>query len=156
MNYAEALEKIEPYQKTAPVDIIQIAERFGLKVWESNDLPPGISGKLFHDERNGGVSGYSILVNRAESSVRRRFTAAHEIGHFLLHRDRIGQGISDDEWYRGGLTSHEESEANRLAADILMPRPLIHDYQKRGFANAGVLADIFKVSKAAMKIRIGQ
>ncbi|MGH9393254.1 MAG: ImmA/IrrE family metallo-endopeptidase [Terriglobales bacterium] len=155
MKYTDALEKIEPYQKTAPVDVVKIAERFGLTVWESSDLPPGISGKLFRDNLNGGESGYSILVNKAESSVRRRFTAAHEIGHFLLHRDRIGQGISDDEWYRGGLTSAEEAEANRLAADILMPRALILDFQNRGFDDAVALASIFKVSKAAMRIRLG-
>ena len=29
-------------------------------------------------------------------------TAAHELGHYVYHRDRIGDGIYDDAAYRSG------------------------------------------------------
>ena len=56
-----------------------------------------------------------------------RYTAAHELGHFLLHRDRMhaGQWIGDTkETIReaeGAETVEMEREANRFAAELLMP-----------------------------------
>jgi Zn-dependent peptidase ImmA (M78 family) len=62
----------------------------------------------------------------------------------------------DDALYRSNLSTREEAEANRLAADILMPRHLIARYIKTyGFADPGFLASTFKVSEAAMRIRLG-
>jgi hypothetical protein len=58
---------------------------------------------------------------------RRRFTAAHELGHFVLHRDRMiaGRWIGDTrETIReadDGETMDMEREANRFAAELLMP-----------------------------------
>ena len=63
--------------------------------------------------------------------MRRRFTIAHEIAHFLLHRDKIGDQLSDDAMYRSSLSSDDERAANRLAADILMPMGLIQDYMRK-------------------------
>jgi Zn-dependent peptidase ImmA (M78 family) len=145
---------IRRFQQTAPVDIRGLAEDLGLKIWESSRLPEGISGKLFVDEKNGGSEHYSIPVNSADAYVRKRFTVAHEIAHFILHRDRIGEGLMDDEWYRSGLTTAEEGEANRLAADILMPPHLISQYLGRGLKDPEVLAKQFQVSVAAMRIQL--
>ncbi len=56
-----------------------------------------------------------------------RFTAAHELGHFLLHRDRMvgGQWIGDTketiQEEDGAGTNEMEREANRFAAELLMP-----------------------------------
>jgi Zn-dependent peptidase ImmA (M78 family) len=61
---------------------------------------------------------------------RRRFTAAHELGHFLLHRDRMtgGRWIGDTkETIReaGDLDSASmEREANRFSTELLMPDDL--------------------------------
>lgn len=146
---------IERFQHSAPVDVTALAEALGLSVWEDETLPEGISGKLFLDPVSGGASGYSIVVRASDAYVRRRFTVAHEIAHFILHRDRIGSSLTDDAMYRSGLSTREEAEANRLAADILMPRPLIAHYIKSyGSADPEVLASIFHVSEAAMRIRL--
>ena len=146
---------IERFQNSAPVDVTALAEALGLTVWEDESLPEGISGKLFQDPLRGGAMGYSIVVRASDAYVRRRFTVAHEIAHFILHRNRIGSSLTDDAMYRSNLSTREEAEANRLAADILMPRPLIVHYIKSfGSADPGVLASIFKVSEAAMRIRL--
>ncbi len=146
---------IQRFQQSAPVDIVGLSRAIGIQVWESRDLPPGISGKLFKDRAHGGAEGYSILVNAAEPFVRKRFTVAHEVAHFLLHRDRVGAELSDDTWYRSGLSDWDEVEANRMAADILMPMRLIREYISRGFTQVEPLADLFAVSREAMRIRLG-
>lgn len=146
---------IERFQQSAPVDVTQLAEALGLHVWEDDTLPEGISGKLFQDPVKGGLAGYSITVRASDAYVRKRFTVAHEIAHFLLHRNLIGISVTDDAFYRSDLSSREEAEANRFAADILMPRQLLAKYIKMYGSDPEVLAQMFKVSEAAMRIRLG-
>lgn len=110
---------IEQFQQEAPVDVVGIAEALGIHVWE--ERLGSISGKLFPDKLNGGTSGYSIVVNKTESEPRKRFTVAHELAHYILHRSDLENGIVEDALFRSGLSSKQETEANRLAADILMP-----------------------------------
>jgi hypothetical protein len=148
---------IQRFQQFVPVDVTGLAEALGLSVWEDDDLPKGISGKLFKDtSEHGGTAGYSIVVRASDAYVRRRFTVAHEIAHFLLHRNLIGNSITDDELYRSDLSNAQEAEANRLAADILMPDALVALNIKRYGADPAVLAPLFEVSEAAMRIRLGQ
>ena len=85
---------------------------------------------------------------------------AHEIGHYLLHRDQIGSGIVDDALYRSSLSDRREAEANRIAADILMPEGLVDTWLDRARVlgvddPASYLKQRFEVSDAAMKIRLG-
>jgi Zn-dependent peptidase ImmA (M78 family) len=149
-----AMPIIRRFQVTAPVDVTAMAQALGLRVWEDASLPDGIAGKLFHDQLNGGAEGFSIVVRASDPYVRRRFTVAHEIAHFVLHRNAIGSGLTDDAFYRSGLPTTMEAEANQFAADILMPRDLLARYINQYGAEARVLASIFKVSEAAMKIRL--
>ena len=152
LNDHDALT-IRRHQKTPPVNVVALATAFGLKVYH-DDLAEGISGKIIKDAAHGGPSGYSIVINSNESANRRRFTIAHEIGHYLLHRDRIGDGLVDDALYRSGLSSFDEVRANRLAADILMPFDLIEQAIKSGTKNVQDLAALFRVSPQAMSVRL--
>jgi IrrE N-terminal-like domain len=149
-----AMSNIAPFQQTAPVDVLGVARAFGLNVWEQA-LEKGISGKLIRDPQNGGQSGYSIVVNAIEPLTRKRFTVAHEIAHFILHRNQIGDQLTDDTFYRSGLTTAQEVEANKMAADILMPYELIDQLQRSGVAGVDALAKAFQVSRYAMMIRLG-
>ncbi len=143
-------------QAKAPVNVVAVASDLGIKVWAMHSLPPTVSGKLFIDPLNGGWSGFSIGVNAEEPTLRKRFTVAHEIAHFILHRNKIENGeIVDDTLYRSGLSSREETEANRLAADILMPYKLISALMHSGRRDPESLADALQVSLPAMKIRLG-
>lgn len=149
-------EELRAHQGSAPVKLGPIAKILGLKLTAST-LPAGISGEIRPDADS--ESGFNVRVNRHDSGKRQRFTVAHEIGHFLLHRDQIGTGISDDVLYRSTLSDRREAEANRIAADLLMPEHLIAE----GLAKARelevedevlYLAEAFDVSEAAMKIRL--
>lgn len=158
-NPIEALtpgQIIAKHQAQAPVDVVAIASDLGIKVWAMDSLPPSISGKIFRDPLNGGATGFSIAVNSSHSFVRQRFTVAHEIAHFLLHRKQLESGdLVDDGMYRSGLSSKEETEANRMAADILMPLPLIRSLISAGIRDPQSLASKLQVSLPAMKIRLG-
>lgn len=146
---------IDRHQRIAPVDITALAVDLGLAVYDDHELAPGISGMIARDPLGESDSGFVISVNAFEHYFRRRFTVAHECAHFLLHRDRIGDGIFDDAMYRSEkMNSQEEFEANNTAADLLMPRELVAAKVKRGFSDTPHLADHFQVSEAAMRVRM--
>ena len=151
---------IEKAQADGSVPVGEVAKQLGLRIKVAN-LGPGISGHISRDGEE-----YLIKVNRFEAKERQRFTIAHEIAHFLLHREKIDaspDGITDTVLYRSpdqrGEPDPTEFEANRLAADILMPKRSV----ERRLRELGgrisemaieVLARDFKVSKVAMEIRL--
>jgi hypothetical protein len=138
----------------APVDVVAMAAELGLGVDLGAELPPEMSGRI----RRGGINraGYHIEVNRAHSANRKRFTLAHEIAHYLLHRDLIGDGIEDSALYRSRLSDEIEIEANRLAAHILMPAALVKNIFRAGLRYVAGLSAAFQVSEDAMRIRLRQ
>jgi hypothetical protein len=146
---------IAAHQTQAPVDVTAIARDLGLAVYEMRNLPSNVSGKIFKDPSHGGKSGFSIAVNASESFVRRRFTVAHEIAHFILHRNRLNGGeLVDDTMYRSGLSSREETDANKTAASIIMPLHLIRSLIESGVKDIPSLADRLQVSQSALSIRL--
>lgn len=152
---SSAREIIRAHQKQPPVQTVTIARAFGIEVYKVPGWPNKLSGMIRKDAENGGESGYAIFVNASHPSVRRRFTIAHEIAHFVLHRDLIEDGLVDDALYRSGLSNRQEAEANRLAADILMPWHLLNAAINEGLDTVDVLARRFDVSRSAMSIRLG-
>ena len=106
---------IKKYLSDYPVKLGAIAKELGIVV-KLATLPANISGEI--KETNNVVT---IKINRHDVGARQRYTLAHEIAHFLLHRHLLQTGISDDVLYRSSQTNAVESEANRLAADIIMP-----------------------------------
>jgi hypothetical protein len=139
----------------APVDVVSIAEEIGIRVWEMPRLPEGVSGQIWQDPINGGTSGFSIGVRATDASVRKRFTVAHELAHYILHLNKLNGGLFEDVMYRGGLSSREETEANQMAADILMPFRLISRLVDQGEDTLEKLAKRLQVSSVALKIRLG-
>jgi Zn-dependent peptidase ImmA (M78 family) len=147
----------EEFMQSAPVKVGELATALGLRVLRS-PLQPKISGLIQPSVET--PSGFQIRVNKYESAERQRFTVAHEIAHYLLHKDDIGAGVVDSIMYRSSLTSRKEVEANQLAADLVMPASLV-TREAKSLKNAEVaeavetLAAAFKVSVAAMEIRLG-
>ena len=155
MSSTEAEAVIRKFQQTAPIQVVPVATELGLKVYSAMSWPDDISGMIIADKDRGGSSGYAIFVNGNHAEVRRRFTIAHEIGHFVLHRSLIGDGIQDDGLYRSKLSSAVEAEANRFAADLLMPWQLINAATAAGKNTVEELAKYFRVSRSSMSIRLG-
>lgn len=145
---------IARFQAKPPIDLRGLARALGVPV-KAATLPPNISGEIRPDDEGG----YVIRVSRHDSLGRQRFTVAHELAHYILHRKLIGSGITDDVLYRSNQSDSVEAEANRLAADILMPAELVNE-RRRALKRIGVddltesLAETFEVSPTAMSIRL--
>ncbi len=141
-------------------DITALIRALGVR-YEEKPLPAGQSGYIEYDG-----AGYNIVVNSTENPRRRRFTAAHELSHYLLHRDLLddkgklnrhvdvlfGEGAATNP--PEPLTPLHETQANRYAAKLLIPEPLVRS--KFALLNGDVeaLAKLFDVSQPAMKIRL--
>lgn len=152
------IDLIQRHCEALPVKVSAICRDFGVRI-VSAPLPARISGEIRPSASAG--AGFEIKVNRYEAEVRQRFTAAHELAHFLLHRDLINDGVVDSVLYRSKLSNAREAEANRLAADILMPYERLSDLGLTDVpfsiteADVSEYAEIFKVSDVALRFRIG-
>jgi Zn-dependent peptidase ImmA (M78 family) len=146
---------LDDVTSTAPVDVAAAAQRLGVKVFAAK-LADKVSGVLVRDPKYGTPSGFVIFVDEDEPAVRQRFTAAHELGHFVLHKDSVGHKNEDNYLLRSeGMSSRQEAEANRFAAALLMPFDLIEDAMSKGITTPKELAKHFQVSEIAMSIRLG-
>jgi Zn-dependent peptidase ImmA (M78 family) len=145
-----------------PIRIEEIAKRRGLKVMPYA-LEEDVSGVLVIEDGKGTI-GY----NHAESSVRRRFTIAHELGHFELHQDQ-GSLFLDKKFkvlFRSQSTPEAyaaqvlEQEANAFAAALLMPEASLKleledkEFDLSSEETLKELAKIFHVSSTAMYYRM--
>lgn len=155
INSLYAQDVIAKFQKSVPIQVIPIAKELGLNVYSVDNWDDSISGMIIRDTERGGESGYAVYVNSKHAETRRRFTIAHEIAHFVLHRSLIGDGVQDDALYRSKLSSAVEAEANRYAANLLMPWGLINAEIAKGNNTVAGLAQSFNVSKSSMSIRLG-
>jgi hypothetical protein len=131
-----------------PVPVQAIAEDLcGLIVEEVADLE--VSGMLLPSER-------WIALNLGEPQQRRRFTLAHELGHWIC---QALNGVSATRYCRAeeiGLDATAkalEREANVFAAELLMPEPLVRAEWPRA-ASADELGRCFGVSEEAMHWRL--
>lgn len=144
-----------------PVPIEKIALKMDLAVTPT-DLGPGISGALIVSEGKA-----SIGINQNESKVRRRFTIAHELGHFLLHKSSKNLFVEKKVFFRDEESSSgeekKEREANAFAAAILMPSSFLKaEYElamKTESADndedfVAFLSKKFEVSEIAMTYRL--
>ena len=140
-----------------PVNLEEIIRGLDIELDKRASLRDEISGIL---ERM--ADGYRILVNSNQHYFRQRFTMAHELAHYLLHLDLIGDGIADDKVFRSKdtgiyknslITEKHEREANALAASILMPEKLIREHYAKD-NDVTNLARKFQTSIPAMEFRL--
>lgn len=146
----EHTEIIKKHQTTVPVLVLKIATDLGIPVFRW-PCTSEIAGKIVKTKEGK----YEIYVRADDPHYRQRFTIAHEIAHFLLHKDIIGDGIRDNALYRSGLSNELEIEANKLAADILMPWHIINEAMDQGNNTIPLLAKFLDVSESAMSVRLG-
>lgn len=154
----EALKVFKNVAKTIPVEIEPLFKHFGLQLVKK-DLDDKISGMLVLN-----ADQKIVIINQNQSTQRQRFTAMHELGHFILHQGASEYFIDMTvEWRREsaeGLNQAQEVEANSFAANLLMPEQEIQRVaEEHGFLYFGEeeiiqMAKLFKVSKPAMKIRL--
>lgn len=98
---------------------------------------------------------YRIYVNERDSRERQRFTCAHELAHFLLHRDVLEDKHEENVMYRSNLSNDKEISANKLAAEILMPYETLNRVAETRRYGIRELAEVFGVSRQALLVRLG-
>lgn len=125
---------------------------------KAENLESDISG-LFVIKGEGAY----IRYNKKENEERQRFTIAHELGHFILHKDTpLFVDKLDKIMYRNNDSTtgemRKEREANSFAASLLMPKKFIKKELKNAPDNdkdpISYLAKKFKVSEQAMTYRL--
>ena len=160
MQVLSRYEQHYGYDGPPPVPVDDIAASLALlHIEEADDLrtvpgaPLGIgrlSGLLVSDTR-------TIYVARPEaerSAGRRRFTIAHELGHWYLHAE------GGDDFTRfcrdADLESerHMEGEANAFAAALLTPEAVLREEARATGLNFPLLASRFEVSLPALRLRL--
>jgi Zn-dependent peptidase ImmA (M78 family) len=110
----------------APVPVERIAKAKGARIFYQS-LENDVSGFLYRD------TGQTVIgVNTHHAPVRQNFTAAHELGHMLLHDQEklhidhsFFVRLRDDVSSLG--TDDDEREANLFAASLLMPRRFLEE-----------------------------
>lgn len=104
-------------------DLRALADALGLEV-ACHPLPAAFAATL---EPLAGHERFRLVLNADHAPARRRFTLAHMMGHYVLHRELIGAGLVEGRTYRSvgwgychntAIASHEEIEANRFAASL--------------------------------------
>jgi Zn-dependent peptidase ImmA (M78 family) len=139
-----------------PIPVEKIAKQLGAEVqYEAFDGE--VSGMLY---RKGARA--LIGVNSTHVATRQRFTLAHEIAHLRLHNGVFIDRLVRVNW-RDGTSDPEEVQANAFAAELLMPRRFMTQEIERLIARrrqiapeqlTADLAEIFRVSKEAMRYRL--
>lgn len=170
-----------------------LRQRAGAALPEPASPKERLSGFLYVYPYEGQVWG-CILVDQNDIIERRRFSAAHELGHYLLHflplmQQRLQRGDHvflsegflyaqtkddpDNDAQTGPATilvqdatgaaldaiqlgtPEAEAEANRFAAELLMPEATCRALWSRpGLQTPRRLAQELLVSPAAMKVRL--
>lgn len=135
---------------TPPIPVLEIAEQAGVNVVFSD------FGK--HSDAVAGFCDFEarrLYVNAKDIRARQLFTMAHELGHWVMHRDFF---LKEPDKYpvlprfQSVETSNVfEREANCFAANLLVPRRLLDPVRS---SPVSTLAEVFGVSRAMMENRL--
>lgn len=142
------LDQYEP-----PVDVGLIAElpRIEVRVVSGRDLA-GLSGAS-QWLRQG--SRWLIAINGDDAPTRRRFTLGHEFKH-IVDNPFIDAMYAGDDYGEQPSDERAERMCDYFAACLLMPRNWVKRLWTQGVQDTPTLAATFKVSPAAMDLRLQQ
>lgn len=146
-------------QKDGYIDVVKLAEKLNISIFEKL-LPDNEPGYISFDEAD---NSFYITVNSNNHINRKRFTIAHELAHFVLHKEEIKLNKQIDRLGSKSLKKAEEEKADRLASEILIPtKSLRRSLSGYGMKNGDIITESiidklvkkFNVSKVAMIIRL--
>ncbi len=143
-----------------PVPVEELIEFAGLGIVRSDFDDGEISGVINLEKKY-------LYINAKDSPERQRFTIAHELGHWILHRKEMESNKEMAVLYRRSIGTKEndvfEQEANFFAANLLVPEKMFlkvyqeeqnKTVQQGGFiVSDAVIAKIFEVSRSVIGYR---
>lgn len=142
--------------ETGPIAVFEVAVALDIVEIRIEELKNFEGALITTPERSVGV----ILVNKRSSRQRQRFTASHELLHFLspVHRPTSADGFwcSRDDMIANQLDSKDRhlrqgAEANAFAIELLAPLKRIKRYihNKPDLAAVLAMSDDLDISKQA-------
>lgn len=141
------------WNEALPVNVEHIAHLMGINIFYelAPDNNPNLSGVFYYYNNVP-----TFIIRSSDRYTRRRFTLAHELGHYLLgHTGEHGRLFRDNERNFSGFQNDiQEMEANQFAAEFLMPAASIENLIKYTNQTIESLAQIFAVSESAMTYRL--
>jgi IrrE N-terminal-like domain len=112
---------VRRFNLVPPVDVHALAWEFA--ELEHDDIPGGCDGLVVGLDARSRSQPLIVLANTA-NVVRERFTVAHELGHVLLPwhgTSSYACDVTAEISLQAYLAKRAEAEANRFAADLLVP-----------------------------------
>jgi Zn-dependent peptidase ImmA (M78 family) len=136
-------------------DLKELCANIGLRIREVHSS--GFDGALVCSI--GSPKGIIAVRKSIQETGRKRFTIAHELGHFIIPYHRhLGNICNPAKVERfGELLKKPEIEANEFAAELLMPAKLIQtqfDLKDISITSVSSVAKEFETSLTAAAIRI--
>jgi len=148
------------YRTGKATDLVAICDDLGVEVYVQEFTDNKLSGLI---EKKGNI--WSIFVDAKDPLVRQRFTIAHELGHYFsymagkLSKEPLDHtGELEDRAYLtrpSEATVHDpiETEANKIAAELLMPEDVITAMMELG-DTTDEMAEKLGVSASALGFRL--
>lgn len=107
----------------------------------------------------GNADRAIITVNSESHRARQRFSVGHELGHWMLDRNKIGFACTNIAFRSQWGAANPERAANAFAADLLLPTQIFERYAHAvpiTLQSAHSLAAKFQTSLTATAIRLVQ
>ena len=142
-----AARLVERLGISPPIDVEALCRSFaGLSF---NQFPIEIDG-LCLDLKVPGKRP-KVWVSKNIPPVRQRFTLAHEVGHIVIpwHRGTIIDDIDAPRSHERGRYREMEAEANRFAAELLMPSSWTAGLSERSDHVAGLMHSIHEIAQVS-------
>lgn len=154
----------------APIPVVEIAEKYGFVVVEKF-LTNDESGYMVLYNEGIDIQGKKltkiIVINSAENPYRKRFTIAHELGHYFLeYKDKEHELLGNIIVHRDNTfnlaNKEKENDADMFAGELLMPTDILETELKKLkqidllFSTIPeAIARKFAVSYSAAEVRYG-
>ncbi|MBX8783157.1 ImmA/IrrE family metallo-endopeptidase [Ochrobactrum sp. GRS2] len=136
---------------TQPLDVDGLFKALNIPVIYSDTLNADVSGHLMKTE-----NGWQCTINANHHPTRQRFTLAHELGHYILHRNQKTDFVDHTYFRKGDALDTMEFEANAFAAEVLMPSDAFAYYIENISSDVNDIANHFGVSPLAVSVRSKQ
>jgi Zn-dependent peptidase ImmA (M78 family) len=107
------------------------------------------------------IMGYKdraiITIDENTPRPRQRFSAGHELGHWMRDRGQVAFQCKNESFVREWSVENPETRANRFASDLLLPAKMFRSRLRRlpvTFETVRQIADVFCTSLTATAIRL--
>ena len=107
------------YESCGEIDIVKLCSLLDIEVYGDDQTEINAKISFINNEK------FEITYNAKHSLNRVRFSIAHELAHFFLHKNDV---IKNKILYRKEDSSVQEKEADSLAEEILMPQKSVMDF----------------------------